>query len=92
MIFIMDVTIQRYLSKIGRRGGRKSRRKHPVKTAKDMVRIREAQKAFRDFHTQCFWSHDLNYRISIDDVQWVAEMLMKNGGRKAWEVGSRLCR
>lgn len=88
----MDSNIREYLAEIGRRGGLKSRRKLEKKTARDMVRIREARRAFREFHSQCFWSFDPNYTIRLMDVAWVAKTLMKNGDRKAWDVGAKLCR
>ena len=28
----------------------------------------------------------------MDDVDWVAETLMRNGNREAWIIGRRLCR
>lgn len=88
----MEQSIRRYLAEIGRRGGRKSRRKLDAEQARAMVRVREARRAFREFHAQCFWycPHDLE--IGATDVAWVAQQLMKHGGRKAWEKGARLCR
>ena len=88
----MNKEVQKYLSQIGRRGGRKSRRVLDAPTAKQMVKIREARRAFRRFRTSCFWSYDPNYQITADDVSWVAKQLMQNGGRDAWELGVRLCR
>jgi hypothetical protein len=88
----MDPTVRSYLSAIGRRGGRKSRRSLAPDAARDMVRVREARRAFRRFHTRCFWSYDPDYRISLRDVVWVADQLMKFGGRAGWELGARLCR
>ena len=57
-----------------------------------MVQVREARRAYRRFHTECFWSFDPAYVIRLSDVPWVAEQLAKNGGREAWLVGDRLCR
>ena len=57
-----------------------------------MVRLREARRAYRRFHTQCFWSCDPDYQLMPGDVPWVAEQLMKFGGREGWELGARLCR
>ena len=88
----MDRHVLEYLSTIGRHGGRKSRRKLDAETARNMVKVREARRAFRDFHAECFWSYDPAYRVSSADVPWVAEQLMRNGGRQAWSVGARLCR
>ncbi len=87
----MNAAVKDYLSQIGRRGGRKSRRRLDSRTAREMVLVREARRAYRRFHTQCFWSFDPDYRISARDLDWVREQLMKNGGREAWQTGARLC-
>jgi len=92
MFVIVDDAVRRYLSEIGRRGGAKSRRRLPPETARDMVRVREARRAFKRFHAQCFWWCDPHFMVSLEDVPWVADQLMKQGGREAWEVGARLCR
>lgn len=84
--------ISKYLAEIGRRGGLKSRRALDAKAAREMVRVREARRAYRRFHARCFWSYDPDYRIGLADVPWVADQLRKHGGRDAWEVASRLCR
>ena len=84
--------MRKYLSAIGRRGGRSSRRALDSGIARDMVKVREARRAFRDFHAQCFWSFDPDYRVTLADVPWVAEQLMKHGGREGWDIGARLCR
>ncbi len=84
--------IKRYLAEIGARGGRKSRRTLPPDVARDMVRVREARRAFRRFRATCFWSCRPDLVIGSDDVPWVAEQLMKHGNREAWQVGARLCR
>lgn len=83
--------IRKYLSEIGRKGGLKSRRKLDVDTARSMVRVREARRAFRRFYADCFWSYRPDLVIGQDDVSWVAEQLMKHGTREAWVVGARLC-
>jgi hypothetical protein len=88
----MNEEIRRYLADIGRRGGRKSRRHLEPETARLMVRIREARRAYRRFYASCFWSYRPDLRIGPDDVDWVARTLMKHGGRDAWEAGRRLCR
>ena len=88
----MDDKVRAYLSGIGRRGGLKSRRHLDPDAARDMVRLREARRAFRRFHTQCFWHCDPEYAVTLRDVPWVAEQLMKFGGRTGWEMGARLCR
>ena len=57
-----------------------------------MVRVREARRAFRRFHTQCFWSSDAAYKPTLTDVPWIAKRLMEHGGREGWKIGARLCR
>lgn len=84
--------IQRYLAEIGQRGGRRSRRILDPETARRMVLVREARRAFRRFYVTCFWSYRPDLVITAADVPWVAEQLMKHGNREAWSVGSRLCR
>lgn len=84
--------IGRYLAEIGARGGRKSRRRLDPETARAMVRVREARRAFRRFRHSCFWSYRPDLVIRADDVPWVAEQLMKHGNRQAWRIGVRLCR
>ncbi|MHC5039672.1 MAG: hypothetical protein ACYTHM_20400 [Planctomycetota bacterium] len=84
--------MKKYLAEIGRKGGRRSRRKLDPETARRMVRVREAKRAFRRYHARCFWSFDPEYRITQDDVEWVAAQLMKYGDRSAWVLGGKLCR
>ena len=85
-------TIQKYLAAIGRRGGLKSRRTLDPQTARSMVRVREARRAFRRFYADCFWSYRPDLVVGREDVAWVAEQLMKHGTREAWLAGARLCR
>lgn len=88
----MDNTIHEYLAEIGRRGGRKSRRTLDPETARAMVRVREARRAFRQFHATCFWSYRRDLDIGLTDVDWVADTLRKNGDMRAWRRAGRLCR
>ena len=94
MIYLMEVndSIRKYLAEIGSKGGRLSKRALNKEDARDMVRIREARRAFRRYHSQCFWSFDPNYRIAREDLPWVVEQLIKHGNRKTWEAAQRLCR
>jgi hypothetical protein len=85
-------TVRAYLSTIGSKGGRKSRRQLDSDAARAMVRLREARRAFRRFHTQCFWSSAPDYLVTAADIPWVAERLMTYGGQRGWEIGARLCR
>jgi hypothetical protein len=88
----METTVKEYLAEIGRRGGRKSRRVLDSETARAMVRVREARRADRRFHANCFWSFDPDYRIESSDIAWVVDQLRKHGGRGAWEAAAKLCR
>jgi hypothetical protein len=56
-----------------------------------MVAVREARRAFRQFHASCFWSYRRDLVIGLADVPWVAEQLMKHGNRAAWRIGRALC-
>ena len=88
----MDPKVREYLAEIGRAGGRKSRRTLDPETARRMVAVREARKAYRRYHTRCFWSYRPDLEIGLDDIQWVAERLMRHGDRDAWLIGRSLCR
>lgn len=88
----MRTEVRDWLAEIGRRGGEKSRRSLTPETARAMVRVREARRAYRRFHTECFWSFDPDYVIGSGDVAWVADQLQKHGGRQAWLLGAKLCR
>ena len=92
MLFPMESSTRDYLAAIGRKGGTRSRRTLDSATARRMVMVREARKAYRRFYTLCFWSYRPDLVITLDDVPWVAEQLMKNGNRETWEIGRRLCR
>lgn len=91
MFKIMNKSVHKYLAEIGRRGGTKSRRRLASETARNMVRVREARRAFKRFKAACFWSCDPDYLVTIHDLDWVAEQLMKHGGREAWNIGANLC-
>ncbi len=88
----MKSDVRDFLAAIGRRGGIRSRRVLDSKTARQMVGVREARRAFRRFRTSCFWSYRPDLTIGSDDVSWVAEQLMKHGNREAWLIGRKLCR
>ena len=84
--------VRKYLAAIGSAGGRKSRRVLDPADARRMVKVREARRAFARFRTACFWSYRPDLVIGADDVDWVAEQLMKHGNREAWRIGAKLCR
>jgi len=88
----MEAALRLHLSRLGRIGGRKSRRTLSADQARALVQVREAGRAYRRFHTRCFWSFDPGLRVTLTDVPWVAERLMTFGGREGLELGARLCR
>src|SRR5574341_370617 len=83
--------LRRYLAEIGARGGRKSRRTLDAEAARNMVKVREARRAFRRFRSSCFRPHRPDLKIGLADVPWVAEQLRKHGDREARQVAARLC-
>lgn len=89
---MVDVNISRYLAEIGRKGGQRSRRKLGAEQARAMVRVREARRAYREFHDTCFWSNPVSFEVKEQDIPWVIEQLKAHGGAKGWERASRLCR
>lgn len=88
----MDCNVRAYLSAIGQKGGRASRRKLTSEVARAMVAVREARRAYRAFHSRCFWSYDPDYRVVADDIPWVIAQLRQHGGREAWDAAAKLCR
>jgi len=84
------VSVTKYLSSIGRRGGLKSRRTLSPETARAMVSVREARRAFRRFYSECFASTAPDRKVMRDDVAWVAAQLLRYGGDAAQVVGRRL--
>lgn len=89
---MMEKNVRNYLSKIGRNGGKKSRRVLSSEIARKMVLVREARRAYEQFHSRCFWSYDPNYKVTEKDLVWVGRELMKSGDRRLWDLGVKLCR
>ncbi len=84
--------VREYFSRIGRRGGLRSRRNLSSDEARDMVRVREARRAFREFHTQCFWYLRPDLVVTLNDVPEIVRGLRQHGGRKGFRIAARLCR
>jgi len=84
--------LSRYFAEIGRKGGATSRRTLSSETARDMVRVREARRAFRKYHAECFWYMPRDMDISKDDVPAIAKGLRQNGGRRGYMIAESLCR
>lgn len=84
--------VRGYFSKIGRKGGAKSRRTLSPEAARDMVRIREARRAFHTFHAQCFWYLREDAEITREDIPEIVRGLRKDGGREGLLLAAKLCR
>jgi len=84
--------VNAYLARIGRKGGAKSRRHLSSEDAKNMVRLRDARRAFSMFHSQCFWYMRENMVITLADVPEIVRGLRQNGGRQGFFLAAKLCR
>lgn len=85
-------SVSTYLAEIGKRGGQKSRRRLSREDARNMVRVREARKAFREFHAQCFWFMREDMVVTLQDIPEVVRGLRLNGGRRGFLLAAILCR
>ena len=83
--------VSAYLAEIGRKGGKKSRRRLSPEDARNMVRVREARRAFGEYHAQCFWYMRSDTKITLADVPEIARGLRQNGGRRGFILAARLC-
>lgn len=88
---LMNAQLKSYLSEIGRKGGRLSRRSLSSEQAREMVRVREARRLYRLYHDRCFWNAPNDLLIGREDIDWVAKKLRENGGSAGWEAASKLC-
>jgi len=83
--------INSYLSEIGRKGGEKSRRILDSEDAKNMVRIREAKRAFKKYYAQCFWFMREDLEINLENISEIINGLRQNGGRQGFLLAAKLC-
>jgi hypothetical protein len=94
--------VKTYLKTIGAKGGRKSRRKLDPAQARRMVAVREARRAFCQYHPAIFWSAPKNLVVHEALVPYVIDELRREGNREAflkagriqrlWKAGNGLCR
>jgi hypothetical protein len=84
--------VSAYLARIGRKGGAKSRRRLSSEDAKNMVRVREARRAFNLFYSPCFWYMRKDMDITLADVPEIVRGLRQNGGRQGFLLAAKLCR
>ncbi len=85
-------SVNAYLAMIGQKGGKKSRRRLSAEDARNMVRVREARRAFRKFYAQCFWYMNKEARITFQDLPEILKGLRQNGGRKGFLLAAKICR
>jgi len=84
--------IRKYLAEIGRKGGLKSRRHLSPEAARNMVRLREARRAFRKFHAQCFWYMREDMDLTLEDIPEIVRGLQQHGGHQGFLLAAKLCR
>lgn len=84
--------VSKYFSKIGSKGGSISRRDLSSEAAREMVKVREARRAFRKFHTECFWYMPRDMDVSKEDIPAIVRGLRQNGGRRGFLIADKLCR
>ena len=80
-----------YMARIGRKGGQRSRRRLSSEDARNMVRVREARRAFKRYHAQCFWYMPPDMTIGVADLHEIARGLRQHGGRDGFLLAARLC-
>ena len=54
-------------------------------------RIELARKAFKTFHTQCFWSYREDADITEDKIPFVIRGLREHGGLAGYQIAAELC-
>jgi hypothetical protein len=54
-------------------------------------RLALAQRAYREFRTQCFWSYRPDLVITEDYIPFVVRGLRKYGGHKGYKIAAKLC-
>ena len=87
----VPTSINAYLSEIGRKGGLKSRRHLSDEDARNMVRVREAKRAYKAFYAQCFWHLRPDLNITLNDIPEIVRGLRQHGGRQGFILAAKLC-
>lgn len=55
-------------------------------------RLALAQRAYREFRSQCFWSYRSDLVLTEDKIPFVIRGLRKYGGHKGYKIVAKLCR
>jgi len=61
-------------------------------TAVRQRRLALAQKAFREFYAQCFWSYREDAEITEEKIPFVIRGLREHGGLAGYQIAAELCR
>ena len=51
-----------------------------------------ARRAFREFHTRCFWFMRADAEIVAEELPYICERLRADGGRRGFQIAAELCR
>jgi hypothetical protein len=60
-------------------------------TAARQRRLELAQKAFKEFYAQCFWSYREDAEITEDKIPFVIRGLREHGGLAGYRIAAELC-
>ncbi|MGA2243533.1 MAG: hypothetical protein ABSH48_00935 [Verrucomicrobiota bacterium] len=51
-----------------------------------------AQRAFREFHSRCFWFMREDLSVGVADLRAIVRGLRAHGNREAFFIAAKLCR
>ena len=85
-------SLKGYFAAIGRKGGLKSKRALSTEQSREMLKVREARRAFRKYHAQCFWYMRRDAEITESNIPEIVRGLKANGGRQGLILAEKLCR
>jgi hypothetical protein len=60
-------------------------------TAARQRRLELAQKAFKEFYAQCFWSYREDAEITEEKIPFVIRGLREHGGLAGYRIAAELC-
>ena len=60
-------------------------------TAARQRRLKLAQKAFKEFYAQCFWSYREDAEITEEKIPFVIRGLREHGGLAGYRIASKIC-
>jgi hypothetical protein len=50
-----------------------------------------AQRAFKQFHSRCFWFMRADAQITEEDVPYICQRLRADGGREGFFLAAKIC-